>query len=36
VKVDADDANLYILRRETSAPEGLWHLESFRQLKHKG
>ena len=31
-KVRADDGNLYILRRETSAPDGLWHLESFRQL----
>ena len=29
-KVRADDGNLYILR--TSAPDGLWHLESFRQL----
>lgn len=33
-KVRADDGNLYILRRETSIPEGSWHLESFRQLKH--
>src|SRR6516162_2365921 len=33
-KVRADDGNLYILRRETAAPEGAWHLESFRQLKH--
>ena len=31
-KVRADDGNLYILRRETSAPDGPWHLESFRQL----
>jgi len=31
-KVRADDGNLYILRRETSAPDGVWHLESFRQL----
>ena len=31
-KVRADDGNLYILRRETSTPDGLWHLESFRQL----
>jgi len=31
-KVRADDCNLYILRRETSTPDGLWHLESFRQL----
>jgi hypothetical protein len=32
-KVLADDGNLYILRRETSVPEGVWHLESFRRLK---
>jgi len=31
-KVRADDGNLYILRRETSTPEGSWHLVSFRQL----
>ena len=31
-KVRADDGNLYILRRETSIPEGAWHLVSFRQL----
>jgi len=31
-KVRADDGNLYILRRETSTPEGTWHLVSFRQL----
>lgn len=31
-KVRADDGNLYILRHETSAPEGCWHLVSFRQL----
>ena len=31
-KVRADDGNLYILRRETSTPEGPWHLESFRQV----
>jgi hypothetical protein len=35
-KVRADDDNLYVLRRETSTPEGPWHLESFRQLKPKG
>ena len=34
-KVRADDGNLYILRRETSTPDGPWHLESFRQLKHE-
>ena len=32
-KVHADDGNLYILRRDTSAPDGSWHLESFRQLR---
>ena len=32
-KVYADDSNPYILRRETSTPDGSWHLESFRQLK---
>ncbi len=31
-KVRADDGNLYILRRETSTPDGPWFLESFRQL----
>jgi hypothetical protein len=30
-KVRADDGNLYILRRATSAPVGEWNLESFRQ-----
>jgi hypothetical protein len=31
-KVRADDGNLYILRRDTSTPEGAWHFVSFRQL----
>ena len=31
-KVRADDGNLYIFRRETSTPDGPWHLVSFRQL----
>jgi hypothetical protein len=31
-KVRADDGNIYILRRETSPPEGSWHLVSFRQM----
>jgi hypothetical protein len=35
-KVRADDGNLYILRRETSTPEGSWHLVSFRQLPREG
>ena len=34
-KVQADDGNLYILRRETAVPEGAWHLESFRQLPRR-
>jgi hypothetical protein len=33
-RVHADDGNLYILRRETATPDGSWHLESFRQLRH--
>ena len=31
-KIRADDGNLYVLRRETSTPDGTWRLESFRQL----
>ena len=34
-KVRADDGNLYILRRETSVPEGEWTLESFRKDKRE-
>ena len=34
-KVLASDGNLYVLRRETSAPEGAWYLESFQQLQHQ-
>jgi len=34
-KVHADDGNLYILRRDTSAPDGSWHLESFRLLPRR-
>ncbi|HEX6879521.1 MAG TPA: hypothetical protein VF135_04080 [Terriglobales bacterium] len=30
-KLRADDGNLYILRREASAPNGEWDLVSFRQ-----
>ncbi len=30
-KVRADDGNLYILRRETTTPEQIWHLESYRR-----
>ncbi len=32
-KVRAGDGNLYILRRETSTPDGSWRLESYRQLR---
>ena len=31
-KIRADDGYLYILRRESSSPEGAWHLVSFRQM----
>ena len=34
-KVRADDGNLYILRRETSTPDGPWQLVSFRQLSRE-
>ena len=30
-KLLADDGNLYILRQQTSTPEGVWDLISFRQ-----
>lgn len=30
-KVRAEDGNLYILRQETSTPDGQWDLVSFRQ-----
>jgi hypothetical protein len=30
-KVRADDGNLYILRQDRSAPDGVWSLESFRE-----
>ena len=30
-KVRADDGNLYILRQQTSTPDGAWDLISFRQ-----
>ena len=35
-KARADDGNLYILRRESSTPEGIWHLVSFRQSESCG
>ena len=30
-RVRADDGNVYILRQQTSTPEGTWDLVSFRQ-----
>jgi len=32
-KVRADDGNYYILRRQTSTPDGAWELVSFRQRR---
>lgn len=32
-KLRADDGNLYILRHQTSVPDGEWELVSFRQTK---
>ena len=34
-KVRADDGNLYILRQQTSTPNGGWELVSFRQNQGK-
>lgn len=34
-KLRADDANLYILRQQTSTPDGQWELVSFRQTKQE-
>jgi len=34
-KVRADDGNLYILRQQTSMPDGKWDLVSFRQTRKK-
>lgn len=31
-KLRANDGNLYILKRESTTPEGEWSLESFRQV----
>jgi hypothetical protein len=30
-KVLADDGNIYIFRQQTSTPNGIWNLVSFRQ-----
>ena len=35
-KVGANDGNVYILRRRSSAPEGEWSLESFRDMRRGG
>ena len=35
-KVRADDGNFYILRQQTSTPEGTWDLVSFREQKGAG
>ncbi len=32
-KLRADDGNLYILRHQTSVPNGEWELVSFRQTR---
>jgi hypothetical protein len=34
-KVRAEDGNLYILRHETSTPDGAWELISFRESSDK-
>ena len=34
-KVRADDGNLYILRQQTSTPDGTWDLVSFRQTREE-
>jgi hypothetical protein len=35
-KVRADDGNVYILRRRSTAPEGEWSLEAFRDARRGG
>lgn len=35
-KVRADDGNLYILRQQTSTPDGQWELVSFRRAGQEG
>jgi hypothetical protein len=34
-KIRADDGNLYILRQQTSTPDGAWDLVSFRQTREE-
>lgn len=33
-KVRSDDGNVYILRRDTSVPDGKWALAGFRPITH--
>lgn len=33
-KVRSDDGNVYILRHDTSTPDGKWDLAGFRQITH--
>ena len=35
-KIRADDGNLYVLRRQTSVPDGDWDLVSFKERAQKG
>jgi len=35
-KMRANDGNVYILQRRSSAPEGEWSLESFRDMRRGG
>ena len=35
-KLRANDGNLYILRQQTSTPEGVWELISFRRPSEAG
>jgi hypothetical protein len=35
-KVQANDGNVYILRRCSATPEGQWSLESFRGMRRGG
>jgi hypothetical protein len=34
-KLRGDDGNLYILRQQTSTPDGAWDLVSFRQTREE-
>ncbi len=35
-KLRADDGNLYILRKRTTTPDGIWELISFRESREQG